>query len=50
MQLPRVQPVTSDIAEKIATITDKSSEVTKLVNSSRTSSENLKKEIESFTI
>jgi methyl-accepting chemotaxis protein len=41
---------TGDIAEKIATITDKSSEVTKQVEVSRDSSERLKKEISSFTV
>lgn len=41
---------TSDIAEKIAVITDKSSEVTKEVEASRNSSKRLKNEISSFTI
>jgi methyl-accepting chemotaxis protein len=41
---------TGDIAEKIATITDKSSEVTKQVEVSRHSSERLKAEISNFTV
>ncbi len=41
---------TGDIAEKIASITDKSSEVTKQVEASGHSSERLKAEIASFTI
>ncbi len=41
---------TTDIAEKIAVITDKSAEVTKEVEASRDSSENLRREISSFTV
>jgi methyl-accepting chemotaxis protein len=41
---------TSDIAEKIANITDKSNEVTKQVEASRESTERLKVEIANFTI
>jgi methyl-accepting chemotaxis protein len=41
---------TGDIAEKIASITDKSSEVTKQVEASGHSSERLKDEISNFTI
>ncbi len=41
---------TTDIAEKISVITDKSAEVTKEVETSRESSENLRREISSFQI
>jgi methyl-accepting chemotaxis protein len=41
---------TGDIAEKIASITDKSNEVTKQVEASRDSTERLKVEISNFTV